>query len=260
MTYRGLRVQLSGAVFTITLDRPKANAFNFELVEDLLQALGQAKRDPTIRCVVLTGAGRFFSGGQDIPVILEQGDHVPYRAHLQRTYNAIVLALREIEKPVIGAINGPAAGAGLGIALATDIRWASESAQFIFGFSEIGLAADSGVSLTLPQLVGLAKASEMAFTNDALDARDALEWGLVTRVLPDEELLPEVSSLAARIASRPTLALGLTKRAFNRAILPNLAAALDYEAHLQEVAGATFDHKEGLAAFIEKRPGNFSGR
>ncbi len=260
MANRGVRVQQSGSVSTITLDRPKANAFNFEMVEDLLQALAEVKRDPAIRCVVLTGAGRFFSGGQDVAVILQQGDNVPYRAHLQRTYNAIVLALRGIEKPVIGAINGPAAGAGLGIALATDIRWASESAQFIFGFSEIGLAADSGVSLTLPQLAGLAKASEMAFTNDALDARAALEWGLVTRVLPDEELLPEVSALAARLASRPTLALGLTKRAFNHAILPQLAAALDYEAHLQEVAGATRDHQEGLAAFIEKRPGKFTGR
>ncbi len=260
MGYRDLRVDQVEGVSTITLDRPKANAFNFGLVEDLLHALGEAKSDPVVRCVILTGAGRFFSSGQDIAVILEQGESVPYREHLRRTYNAIILALRDLEKPVIGAINGPTAGAGLGIALATDIRWASESAQFVFGFSEIGLAADSGVSLTLPQLVGLAKASEMAFTNEALDAQDALRWGLVTRVFPDDELMREVDLLAARIAARATRALGLTKRAFNRAYLSNLPAVLDYEAHLQQIAGETLDHQEGLAAFMEKRPGQFTGR
>jgi 2-(1,2-epoxy-1,2-dihydrophenyl)acetyl-CoA isomerase len=259
MSYQDLRVKQVGGVSTITLDRPKANAFDFELAEDLLHVLDLVKRDPATRCVILTGAGRFFSGGQDVAVILEQGESVPYREHLQRTYNAIVLALRELEKPVIGAINGPTAGAGLGIALATDIRWAAESAQFIFGFSEIGLAADSGLSLTLPQLVGLAKASEMAFTNEALDAQDALRWGLVTRVLPDDELMSEVDLLAARIASRATRALGLTKRAFNRAYLSNLPAVLDYEAHLQQIAGETLDHREGLTAFMEKRPGQFTG-
>jgi 2-(1,2-epoxy-1,2-dihydrophenyl)acetyl-CoA isomerase len=260
MGYQGLHVDQVEGVSTITLDRPKANAFDFNLVEEVLHALGAAGHDPAVRCVILTGAGRFFSSGQDIAVILEQGESVPYREHLQRTYNAIILALRDLEKPVIGAINGPTAGAGLGIALATDIRWASESALFFFGFTEIGLAADSGVSLMLPQLVGLAKASEMAFTNDALDAHEALRWGLVTRVLPADELMPEVDVLAARIASRPPRALGLTKRAFNRAYLSNLPAVLDYEAHLQQIAGETLDHREGLAAFMEKRPGVFTGR
>ncbi|MEJ2011092.1 MAG: enoyl-CoA hydratase-related protein [Anaerolineales bacterium] len=260
MSYTNLHAMHEAGVLTLTLDRPKANAFDFVMIEELLGALRNAKRDPGLRCLVLTGAGRFFSSGQDVAKILEEGPEVPYRAHLQRTYNAIVLALRNLEVPVIGAINGTAAGAGLGIALATDIRWAAASAQFIYGFSAIGLAADSGVSLTLPLHVGLAKASEMAFTNQALDAAEALEWGLVSRVLPDEQLLPSVGDLAQKIAAGATRALGLTKRAFNRAYLSNLEQVLDYEAHLQQVAGETRDHQEGLQAFLAKRAPEFEGK
>jgi len=257
--YQYLHCAHEEGVLTLTLDRPKANAFDFRMVDELLDALRGASRDRKVRCVILTGKGRFFSSGQDVAKILEEGPSVPYHTHLQRTYNAIVLALRGLGVPVIGAINGPAAGAGLGIALATDIRWAAASAQFIFGFSAIGLAADSGVSLTLPLLVGLAKASEMAFTNQALDAGGALEWGLVSRVLPDDQLMPEVQALAKQIAAGATRALGLTKRAFNRACVGHLAEALEYEAQLQQIAGETEDHQEGLRAFLAKRSPQFKG-
>jgi len=253
------REQTAG-VLILTLDRPKANAFDFALIEELLAALRAAARDESVRCLVLTGAGRFFSSGQDVGVILEEGPGVPYRTHLQRTYNAIVLALRELPVPVIGAINGPAAGAGLGIALAADIRWAADTAQFIFGFPAIGLAADSGVSLTLPLLIGLARASEMAFTNRPLDAQAALACGLVTRVLPQDALMPAVLELAGEIAAGATRAHGLTKRAFNRACLPQLATVLEYEAQLQQIAGETEDHQEGLRAFLAKRTPEFRGR
>lgn len=260
MDYKFLHTGRERDVLTLTLDRPKANAFDFTLVDELLDALHNARRDPDLRCLILTGAGRFFSSGQDVARILEEGPSVPYRAHLHRTYNAIVRALRSMELPVIGAINGPTAGAGLGIALATDIRWAAASAQFIFGFPAIGLAADSGVSLMLPLQIGLAKAGEMAFTNQPLDAGGALEWGLVTRVLPDDQLMPAVYELAREIAAGATRAHGLTKRAFNHAFLSNLEDVLDYEAQLQQIAGETSDHQEGLRAFIEKRTPVFRGR
>jgi 2-(1,2-epoxy-1,2-dihydrophenyl)acetyl-CoA isomerase len=260
MSYTNLHADREAGVLTLTLDRPKANAFDFVMIDELLDALRGARRDPGLRCLVLTGAGRFFSSGQDVAKILAEGPDVPYRKHLERTYNAIVLALRNLEVPVVGAINGAAAGAGLGIALATDIRWAAASAQFIFGFSAIGLASDSGVSLTLPLHVGLAKASEMAFTNRALSAAEALEWGLISRVLPDERLMPTVRDLAREIAAGATRAHGLTKRAFNRACLANLEQVLDYEAQLQEIAGRTRDHQEGLQAFLSKRPPEFAGK
>jgi 2-(1,2-epoxy-1,2-dihydrophenyl)acetyl-CoA isomerase len=260
MDYKYLHTRREKNVLTITLDRPKANAFDFILVEELLDALNSASRNPDVRCLILTGAGHFFSSGQDVGKILEEGPSVPYRAHLQRTYNAIVRTLRTLELPVIGAINGPTAGAGLGIALATDIRWAAASAKFIFGFPAIGLAADSGVSLTLPLQVGLAKAGEMAFTNQPLDAGEALEWGLVTRALPDDQLMPAVSELAREIAAGASRAHGLTKRAFNHAFLSNLEDVLDYEAQLQQIAGETSDHQEGLRAFMEKRAPVFRGK
>lgn len=257
--YETLSVDQQGTVLNVRLNRPKANAFNFTMVDELLEVLKRARRDDGIRCLVLTGSGGFFSSGQDLAVVEEIGLPVPFRYHLQRTYNRIVLEMRGLEKPILGAINGTAAGAGLGIALATDVRWASESARFVFGFIGIGLTADSGVSLTLPLLAGIARAAEFAFLNEPLSASEALAWGLVSRVLPDEEFEAAVADLAQRLAAGPTRALGLTKRAFNRAVMPDLANVLEYEAYLQEIAGRTQDHQEGLNAFLEKRPPEFRG-
>ncbi|HHH81632.1 MAG TPA: 2-(1,2-epoxy-1,2-dihydrophenyl)acetyl-CoA isomerase [Chloroflexi bacterium] len=257
--YETLNVERHTAVLTVRLNRPKANAFSFTMVEELLTTLKRAGEDDGVRCIVLTGSGRFFSSGQDLAIVEETGIPVPFRYHLQRTYNRIVLEMRRLEKPIIGAINGTAAGAGLGIALATDIRWAAESARFVFGFTGIGLTADSGVSLTLPLLAGMARAAEFAFLNEPLSAHQALEWGVISRVLPDEELEDAVAELAQRLAAGPTRALGLTKRAFNHAVMPSLATVLDYEAHLQEIAGRTQDHLEGLNAFLGKRPPDFKG-
>ncbi|HKZ54313.1 MAG TPA: enoyl-CoA hydratase-related protein [Anaerolineales bacterium] len=255
-----IRTEQRDAVLTITLDRPKANAFNNAMVEQLLEALKSAERDEDVRCVILTGAGRFFSAGQDVAVFLESGGDVPFRRHLERTYNRVVLRLRRLEKPVVAAINGAAAGAGLGIALATDIRLAAQSARFFFGFTGLGLAADSGTSLILPLLIGLARATEMAFTNEPLTAEQALAFGLVNRVAPDDDLPAVAAELGASLAAGPTRALGLTKRAFNRALASAWETTLDYEAHLQEIAGRTQDFKEGAAAFVEKRPPHFTGR
>jgi 2-(1,2-epoxy-1,2-dihydrophenyl)acetyl-CoA isomerase len=255
-----LVVNESGGVLEIQLNRPEANAFNFEMVDALLDACSYARRESNIRCVLLTGSGSFFSAGQDLRVVEEIGLPVPFQHHLARTYNRIVLSITELAKPVLGAINGAAAGAGLGIALATDVRWAAQSAKLYFGFTGIGLTADSGVSLTLPLHVGMARAAEMAFSNRAVDADEALSWGLVSRVLPDGELLDEMRVFAAQLAEGPTRALGLTKKAFREAALRSLPEVLHYEAYLQEVAGRTEDHAEGLKAFLEKRKPEYKGR
>ena len=259
MTTMGICAEQDGGVLTIKLDRPKVNAFDLPMVDALLEALAAAEKDDSVRCVVLTGSGRIFSAGQDIRDIQEAREEIPYRYHLEHTYNQVVRKLRAIEKPIVGAINGPAAGAGLGIALATDIRWASENASFSFGFTRIGLAADSGTSIFLPMILGLSMASEFAFDGRTLTAEEAYRHGLVSRVFPDSELRQEAHDYATKLAAGPTRAIGLTKRAFNRTTLKSLDDALSYEAILQEIAGRTADHKEGVAAFLEKRPPSFSG-
>jgi 2-(1,2-epoxy-1,2-dihydrophenyl)acetyl-CoA isomerase len=252
-----LKSDLNDGILTLTVDRPKANAFDLALIGELQSAFKQAARDAATRVVILTGAGRIFGAGQDIEEIKAHGGELSFREHLLKTYNPLVLQIRQIEKPVIAAINGPCAGASLGIALACDLRVAVAEAWFKVGFSGIGLVPDSGVSLLLPALIGLGRATEFALTNDPISADQALAWGLVNHVVPSESLMADATSLAARLASGPQTAFALTKRAFNKAVLPNLESVLDYEAHLQEIAGRSADHKEGVAAFIEKRTPKF---
>jgi 2-(1,2-epoxy-1,2-dihydrophenyl)acetyl-CoA isomerase len=243
---------LSGSVLTILLDRPKVNAFNLEMIEALQVALKQAERDDRVRCVLLTGSGKVFSAGQDVTDFVPPGDR-SFRAHLQRTYNPLVLQIRKLEKPVIAAINGAVVGAALGVALSCDLRIASEDARFVVGFLGIGLGLDSAVSLFLPALIGLGRATEHAFTNAPISARDALAWGLVNRLVPADKLRDEAAAWAAQIARGPVRAMGLAKRDFNKAVLGNLEQVLDYEAHNQDIAGRGAEHKEGLQAFLEKR-------
>ncbi|GAB4503208.1 MAG: enoyl-CoA hydratase-related protein [Anaerolineales bacterium] len=250
-----LLTDLQSATLTIRLNRPeRANAFNFEMITELQEALRQAARDSQVRCLVLTGAGRAFSAGHDVTEMLAaQGKNVSYREHLQKTYNPLILQIRRLEKPVIASINGPVAGAGLGVALACDLRLAAETATFTVGFTGIGLVPDSAVSLLLPALIGLGRTTEFTFSNQPIAAEQALAWGLVNRVTSEADLPQETTKLTDRLAAGPLGAYGLTKRLFNKNVLPNLEEALDYEAHLQEIARRSEEHRQGVRAFLDKR-------
>jgi 2-(1,2-epoxy-1,2-dihydrophenyl)acetyl-CoA isomerase len=246
-------------VLTLTLNRPDAlNSFNVEMKETLLAALKDAAKDKSVRVVLLTGAGRAFSAGQDLKERQAPGA-VDLGTELRTRYNPIVLAMRRIEKPVVGAINGVAAGAGISIALACDIRIAAENASFIEVFGRVGLVPDTGSSWFLPRLVGYARAAEMSFTTDPVDAATAERIGLVNRVVPADELMQQATALAAKLAEGAPVAMGLAKRALNRSLEMGLEEALEYEAQLQSIAGRTHDHAEGVAAFVEKRPASFKG-
>ncbi|MGE5263739.1 MAG: enoyl-CoA hydratase-related protein [Acidobacteriota bacterium] len=264
MAYSTLLYEESQGVATLTLNRPdKSNAFDDTLIAEMIDALKAIERDAAVRAVVITGAGKNFCAGQDLGPMLERYRSpagVSFGEHLRNSYNIIVSRIRTLEKPVIGAINGAAAGAGLGLACACDLRHASENAKFRMAFIGIALAPDSGTSFLLPRLVGLGRATEMAFTNELIDAEKALQYGLVNRVFKAEELLPQTLVFAAKLAQAPTRSIGLTKRALNRSLTADLETALEYEAYVQEVAGRTADHQEGVKAFIEKRPPNFTAK
>ena len=254
-----LRSDLKNNVLLLTVDRPKANAYNLELIAELQTAFKQAAKDPKTRIVVLTGAGRVFGAGQDIEEMLAlakqtEGGELSFREHLLNTYNPLVLQIRQIEKPVIAAVNGTCAGASLGIALACDIRIAADTAKFVVGFSGVGLVPDSGVSLLLPALIGLGRSLEYTFNNQPILAEKALDWGLVNKVVPFDDLMQVALMTAHELCKGPVGTFGLAKRVYNKASLPNLQEALEYESYIQQVAGNQPEHKEGMAAFLEKRP------
>lgn len=251
--------RLDEHVLTLTFNRPDAlNSFTIEMKEALLRALKDGARDAEVRVVVITGAGRAFSAGQDLKE--RQGPDVPdLGTELRTRYNPIILAMRRLEKPIIGAVNGVAAGAGMSIALACDIVIAAENATFIEAFARVGLVPDTGSTWFLPRLVGPARAAEMVFTADPVDAPTAERIGLINRVVPTDRLTDEAHALAARLAKSAPIALALAKRALNRAFDVGLEDALDFEAQLQSVAGRSADHREGVAAFVAKRPPSFRG-
>lgn len=260
-SFETIRYELDQGVLTITLNRPDVlNALNDQMAKDLLAALKQAGRDDQVRALIITGAGRGFCAGQDLKSISDQAGPRSIGEHLRKTWNPIVLGIRQLEKPVIAAVNGVAAGAGLSLALACDLRVASDQAGFIEVFARVGLVPDAGSSFLLPRLIGLGRAFEMCYTTDPISAETALQWGLVNRVVPAADLLAEARALAERLAQGPTKAYGLTKRALYHALDQDLEAALAYEASLQRIAQLTDDHREGVAAFLEKRAPSFRGR
>ena len=261
MSYKTILYDVSDGVATITLNRPETlNAFDDQMTAETIDAFKQAGRDEHVRCVVITGAGRGFSSGQDLKSFEERGDDITISDHLRRGYNRLVKTMTTLQKPIIGAINGVAAGAGCGVALACDIRLASDQASFIQLFSKVGLAPDTGSTWFLPRLIGYARAFEMAAMADKVDATKALQWGLVNAVYPAQQLQENVTAWALRLAQGPTLAFALTKRAMYQAMNKTLSEALEYEALLQDIAGSSDDHHEGVAAFLEKRSPEYKGR
>jgi len=245
------------AVLTITLNRPEVyNAFNRELHLALREALTEAQ-DASVRAVVVTGTGKGFCAGQDLKEFGIVAGSI--EEALEQTYHPNIRLVRSLAKPVIAAINGPAAGAGLSFACACDLRIAASSATFVPGFVGIGLVPDSGGTWFVHRLLGFARAFEWMCSNQRLTSAEAVTWGLVSEVVPDEEFRDRVAELAAEWASRPTLAIGRTKRLFEHAYSAALDAQLALEADLQQASVATADFTEGVNAFLEKRAPEFSG-
>ncbi len=259
MNFENIIYDKQNGVATLTLNRPQAlNAFTIQMNGEIQQALKNADEDKSVRCIVLTGAGRAFCAGQDLK------GRTPEKkgslgASLRERYNPIILRLRRTEKISIAAVNGVAAGAGCNLALACDLRIAAEEAEFIQAFARVGLAPDCGGSIVLPRLVGLSKAMELLLLAEPLDAREAQRIGLVAKVVPGKELAATARAIAEKIARGPR-SIGLIKRAVDRAMMNDLAKHLDYEAYLQEIAGRSADYDEGVRAFIEKRQPVFSGK
>lgn len=259
-----LLVENKDGVCTITLNRPdKLNAFNDEMSFKLIDALKGAAKDASVRAVVLTGAGRGFCSGQDL-ANRDFSDNTQARPSLgdslRRRYNQIFLNIRHIEKPIIAAVNGVAAGAGASLAFACDFRIVSDNTNFVQSFTKVGLVPDTGATFVLPRLIGLTKAFELMLTADKLDAKTAMELGIVNKVVTADQVMPEAMSLANKLAKGPTKAFGLTKRAVNKSVFPDLEELLEYEAYLQEIAGRSDDFQEGVKAFLEKREPAYCGK
>jgi len=258
MSEESVLTAADGGVLTITLNRPdKLNAFDGGMQKGFRAALKDA-RDPEVRAVVLTGAGRGFCVGQDLSEFREAAGDIATR--LRTTYNENVLALRALEKPVIAGVNGAAAGAGMSLACACDLRIASDSASFVPAFIGIGLVPDTGGTWFVTQLLGYARAFEWLTSGRKLSAADAHAWGLVNEVVPADELSNRVAEVAGRYAAAPTRGIGMTKRLLDRASRSRLEEQLEWEAQLQAAAAASEDFREGVAAFLEKREPRFTGR
>jgi 2-(1,2-epoxy-1,2-dihydrophenyl)acetyl-CoA isomerase len=250
-------------VARLTLQRPDVlNSFNTEMARELCDALAAVADDDALRAVLLTGAGRAFCAGQDLAEAAPRADGTlpDLGDFVRRGYNPIVRAIRTLEKPVVCAVNGVAAGAGANLALACDIVIASTQASFIQSFAKIGVIPDSGGTFILPRIVGLQRANALTMLAEKLDAAKALEWGMIYKVVEPEKLLEAAMETAAYLATQPTRGLGLIKRGFNRSLGVDLDAQLAYEEDLQREAGRTQDYAEGVRAFLEKRKPRFEGR
>jgi 2-(1,2-epoxy-1,2-dihydrophenyl)acetyl-CoA isomerase len=253
-----VEVSRDGAVLTITLNRPEVlNAINLAVQQGLRDALKEARAEE-VRAVVLTGAGRGFCVGQDLTEFRDATGDISER--LRGYYHPNIQAIRGLEKPVIAAINGVAAGAGLSFACACDLRIAADEASFIPAFIGIGLVPDSGGTLFIQRLLGTPRAFDWMTTNRKLTAAEALEWGLVNEVVETDRLAAHTAEVAANFASQPTRAIGMTKRLFDHAATATLEEQLELESQLQAAATKTEDFHEGVAAFLEKREPAFTGR
>jgi 2-(1,2-epoxy-1,2-dihydrophenyl)acetyl-CoA isomerase len=261
MAYDCIRYEVRDSVATISLSRPEAlNALTDEMKRELLDALKTAEREEAVRAILLTGEGRGFCAGEALNEELAKLEEPPVDRTLRDLYNPVIEKMRSIEKPIVAAVNGTCAGAGVSLALAADLRLAADKASFVMAFVKIGLVPDAGGTFFLPRLVGMGKALEMCMTGDKVDAAEAERIGLVNRVVAHDRLMEESMALAGRLAKLPTKAIGLMKRAFRRSFTSPLEEQLSYEADLQAIAARSDDFHEGVRAFLEKRPASFRGR
>lgn len=252
---------LENNILSIKLDRPKKlNSFIEPMAKQLQEALNDAKENEEIRCVLLTGKGKAFCAGQDLPEVVDKGEDYNLGETVRGSYNPIIKAIRHLEKPVICAVNGTAAGAGANIAFACDIVLASKEAVFVQSFSKIGLIPDSGGTFFLPRLVGLQRANAMYLLDEKITPEKAEEIGLIYKAVDGDSLLEEANQICLKLASMPTKGFGLYKRAINQSLSNNLNEHLDLEADLQTEAGKTHDYNEGVQAFLEKRKPEFKGK
>jgi 2-(1,2-epoxy-1,2-dihydrophenyl)acetyl-CoA isomerase len=257
--YETVNVYRRGAGAKLVLNRPeRMNAWNAQFARDLLDAIQKAGDDPEIRALAITGAGRAFSSGADLKEG-HQGGLTDVYSRLTEQYHPIITGLRTIPKPVLAAVNGPAAGIGLSLALACDLVVAKESAYFLLAFVNIGLVPDGGSSLFVPSRVGFTRAAEMAMLGERLDAPKALEWGLINRVWPDDEFAAQADALLDRLAAGATRSYAGTKRQLNRWVYEQMQGQLEFEAGIQQEMAASGDFAEGIAAFLDKRPPRFTG-
>jgi len=261
MSDNSIDLRIENGTAWLTLNRPEVfNSFNREMALLLQSQLDQCANDSHVRAIVITGSGRAFCAGQDLKEVTTPELNPGFKKILEEHYNPIISMIRAIEKPIIAAVNGVAAGAGANIALACDVVIASEHASFIQAFSKIGLIPDSAGTFFLPRLIGFQKASALMMLGDKVSAQEAERLGMVYKVFSSEEFIEATKKLAETMAQMPTKALGMTKRLLNASMANDLKAQLEMESKLQIEAAQSEDYREGVAAFVEKRKPNFKGR
>jgi len=258
MDYNHILYSVDNGVGKIVLNRPDVlNSFNKEMGAEVQDALDQCAADKSVRAVLITGEGRGFCAGQDLEEAMSPDTKI--EDVVRKTYNPMILKIREIEKPVVCAVNGVAAGAGANIAFGCDLTIAANRAKFIQSFIKIGLTPDSGGTYILPRLVGMQRAAAMTMLGDKMTAEEAKELGLIYKVVEDDQLIEEATVLAEKLAQMPTRGIGLTKRGLNHGLKSDLPTQLEFEAEIQAEAASTYDYNEGVQAFLEKRQAKFKG-